>query len=94
MILSHFVRHFSSAENVEMKMLYALAGIVTAICDNTVSVCKTFRLRYLRYSLENLCNASTVLLDATDERTHPLADVKKERFTIIRIIVNLSVQLG
>ena len=45
---------------MEMKMLYALASILTAICNNAVSVLKSRRGGNLWNSLKYLCHVYTV----------------------------------
>ena len=49
-VLSHVFRKLSSAEDMEVKMLYGLTAVLTYVADNAIAVFESELLCNLRYS--------------------------------------------
>ena len=59
-LLVHLFGKLLAAENMEMKVLYGLASVSAAICDDSVAICKSRFLCYCGDSFENSGNVGAV----------------------------------
>ena len=91
--LTPLLAKLCSAETVEMQMLYRLAGISTAVCDNAVSAAELFALGNLGDSFKDLGYERAVLRSYFVNRRNMLLRYDKDMYRCLRIYIAESINV-